>query len=447
LASACLFAHGLESPLKFDLRVALSPLLLVVFLSGCNSGSSSSEASVRLVNASSDFSTLDLYALTTEVSAGVATYTAGSYVSVDAGTYTFNLNAGGTGVTSATTSQAVASNVAYSLIAYTTGLGLTTQVLTDDEPAPASGTAKFRIFNTDPVDAGDVDVYVIGTACSALSSSSASATEGDVTGLQSAYTEITAAAAGTAYHVCVTGAGDKTDLRLDIPALTLTDQQITTLILVRSTGGVLLHGLLLNQESTLTPELNTSARMRLAVGASASAQVTATANGVTLGTDLAAPAVTSYQLVPAGALTMAVTVAGDAATATGLSAAAGGDFTLLVIGTAASTPVLLTDDNTVSTSTTEPTKMRLVNGMTGTNSTASLAVNFNAVGAGAVYGAASTYALEPASAALAQIEATFGSTELCLSTDVTLSAGSVYTVFLLGDAPAVATTCALVLDR
>jgi hypothetical protein len=427
-------------------RNVLPVALVLSLLSGCNK-SDDNDAWVRLVNASSDYSTLDLYASTTAISTSIATYTVGSYVSLDPATYTFNLNAGGASATSATTSATVASTDHYTVVAYTTGAGLTTQVLTDQEAAPTSGTAKFRVFHTASADAGNVDVYVVGTDCSSLSDTSASATASDVSGLQSAFTEITAASAGTAYHVCVTAAGDKTDLRLDIPALTLTNQQIATLILTRSAGGALLHGLLLNQQGTMAAELNTSARMRLAVGASGSAAVTATANGVTLGTGLSAPAVTSYQLVPAGSLTTVVTVAGDAANAAGLTAPAGADLTLLVTGTASSTPVLIADDNTVSTSTTRPTKLRLVNGMTGTGSTATLTDDYNAVGDGAVFGAASSYALVAASSALARLEATYGSTQLCLSTDVTLNSGSVYTVFLLGDVPTAATTCALRVDR
>ena len=420
---------------------------LALLLAGCK-GTTESGASVRLVNATSDYATLDLYAGTSAASTGIASYAVGNYVDLDPATYSFNLEAGGSGAISATTSAAVVKDVDYTLVAYTTGGTLNAQVLTDNEAAPTSGTAKLRIFHTASADAGSVDVYLVTSACANLASVSASATASGVTGLQTSYTQVTAATGGTAYHVCVTAAGDKTDLRLDIPALTLTNQQIATLVLTRSAGGVLLHGLLLNQQGTLTPELNLSARMRLAAGAAASAAVSATANGVALGTGLTAPAVSSYQLVPAGALTLAVTVGGNPAASTAsLTATAGADLTLLVTGTAASAPVLLADDNTVSTSTTRPTKLRLVNGMTGTGSTAILTDDYSNVGAGAVYGAASTYALVAASAALARLEATYGSQQLCLSTGVTLASGSVYTVFLLGDTPATAGTCVLRADR
>ena len=52
-----------------------------------------------------------------------------------------------------------------------------------------------------------------------------------------------------------------------------------------------------------------------------------------------------------------------------------------------------------------------------------------------------------ASAALARLEASYGSTQLCLSTNITLASGSVYTVFLLGDIPSEAGGCVLRLDR
>jgi hypothetical protein len=419
---------------------------MLPLLQGCGGGS---EGYARLVNATSDHSSLDLYQSSSKVSSAIASYAVSDYAGLSPGTYTYNLKDSNASAVLATTSGTVAKDDRHTIVAYTTGGALNTQVLTDNEGDPDSGYAKLRVFHTASTEAGSVDVYVVSTACTSLGTSSAQVFASSLNGLQPGYTQVSATSGGTSYHLCVTGAGDKSDLRLDIPALSLSEKQITTLILTRSAGGVLLHGLLLNQQGSLKTALNASARLRLAVGASSAAAVTASANGTTLGTNLTAPAVTGYKLVSAGALTLNVTVGGTAANASGLTADPGADLTLLVAGTAATAPALIADDNTVSTSSTKPTKLRLVNGMTGSGSTAYLNVDYNDIGngSGAAYGAASSYSNVAASAALARLEASYGNSQLCLSTGVTLNSGSVYTVFLLGDIPLSTSTCTLRVDR
>jgi hypothetical protein len=428
------------------IRLILAGVAALAALSGCGGGSTINNGFVRLVNATSEFATLDLYQSSTELTSGTASYAVGGYAGVNHATYTFNLNAGGSSATAATLSGAVDKKNYYTIVAYTTGGTLTATYLSDNEGAPSSGTAKLRLFNTDSADVGGVDAYLLTSACANLPATPAAALASAVTGLQAAYTQVNAASGGTAYHLCVTAAGDKTDLRLDLPLLTLVQGQIVTVILARSSGGVLLNGLVLSQQGPLTQALNTSARVRLAVGASAGALVTASASGVSLGTNLPAPAVGSYKLVPAGALTLAATLGGAAVADPGLTAPAGADLTLLVAGTAASTPVLIADDNSVSTSTTNPVKLRLVNGMNGTNPVI-LTDNYNNIGEAAAFGTSSGYAQVPASAALALLQASLGTTQLCQSTDVTLNAGSVYSIFLLGDVPATTATCTITLDR
>ena len=432
--------------MKTTLHALLAGALLLPLLHGCG-GTGDKDAKVRLVNATSEYAAMDLYESSDAITTGVASYAVGGYASLEKGGYTFHLKSGGTSAIAASVSDSIGRDDHHTLVAYTSGGTLTTQILDDAEGDPSSGTAKLRVFHTASADAGAVDVYLVNTPCATLSSSPSAATASGVSGLQAGYTEVAAAGGGTGYHVCVTAAGDKGDLRLDIPALSLSDQQIVTLILVRSSGGVLLHGLLLNQQGALAKALNSSARMRLAAGASGSAAVTATVNGTTLGTNLTAPAVASYKLVDAGALTLNVLVGGATAAAADLSAEAGADLTLLVTGTAASQPLLIKDDNSASTSSTRPTRIRLVNGMTGPGTTAVLTDDYNNVGDGAAFGKASTYSLVPASAALARLEASSGSRVLCLSTAVTLNAGSVYTVFLLGDVPAAPVACTLRVDR
>ena len=433
-----------------ELKLFVTCLAAVAALGGCGGGIVNG-GDVRLVNATNAFATLDLYDGSTKISSGVGKNAAGAYVDLDKGSHTFNIADGTTGVTTATLTGSVTKDDHFTIVAYTAGGTLATVFLSDDEGAPSSGTAKLRFFNAATSDVASVDAYLVASACSSLATSFSAPIATSVSGLQATYAQANATGAGTSYHICVTTAGDKTDLRLDIPAVTLKDQQIVTVILTPTDGGVLLNGLLLNQQSTLTAAANGSARIRLAVGAANSAAVTANVNGIALGTGLIAPSVGNYKIVPAGPLTIDMSVGGVVATnVAGLTAAPGADLTLLVTGDATSAPVLIADDNSASTSTTNPVKLRLVNGMKNglpTGSTAVLTDDFDNVGDGAMFGTASAYAQVPSSAALAHLEVTVGVTQICVSDTITLTSGNVYTVFILGDKPPAVTTCTLRLDR
>ena len=434
--------------MRDKLKLILAGTAALAALAGCGGGASLSvnDGHVRLVNAATGIASLDLYQSSSLLSSGVAVNTAGSYVGLDAGTYTFNLSLGGSSATAATLSGTVQKKDDYTIVAYTTGGTLTATFLSDSEGSPSSGTAKLRLFNTDAADVASVDAYLLTSACSGLAASPSAPVITAVTGLQASYTQVNASSGGTAYHLCVTSASDKSDLRLDIPSLTLSQGQIVTVILTRSSGGVLLDGLVLNQQGSLTAAANGSSRVRLAVGATGGALVTAIANGVSLGTNLPAPAVGGYVLVPAGPVMLTATVGGVAVADPGLTAAPGADLTLLVGGTAATPPVLIADDNSASTSTANAVKLRLVNGMS-TSSPATLTDNFINVGSSAAFGTSSGYGQVQASTALAQLQASVGATTLCQSANVTLTAGNVYSVFLLGNVPASPVACAITEDR
>ena len=74
---------------------------------------------------------------------------------------------------------------------------------------------------------------------------------------------------------------------------------------------------------------------------------------------------------------------------------------------AAATPVatLIADSNTPSTSTAQPVKLRLVNGLNGTTASATLAYNYDQVGDGAASLSANNPSFVATSAALARLEA------------------------------------------
>jgi hypothetical protein len=162
-------------------------------------------------------------------------------------------------------------------------------------------------------------------------------------------------------------------------------------------------------------------RLRLVADAASGGVVSASANGTPLGTSYASPTVSAWRTVTAGDLALTLSIDGVALTRSGLTAAAGGDYTLLVAGSAgAATINLLTTDDSTPTSTSLPVRMKLVNGLNGGSGSAMLTSSANIA----------------ASAAAADLQVTSAGTTLWEMSGQTLTSGSVYTVFLLGDAGA-----------
>ncbi len=417
--------------MKFRSRTILvATLAAASALHGCGGGSLSKQGSVRLLNATTDYASLDLFVSTTGVSSGVAAEAVGAYANVDKGSVTLNLKATGSGGVVATSTQTIDTDKRYTLAAYVSGGTLKTTFLSDDEGAPSANAAKFRVLNASATEAGNVDVYLTVGTCAALPSSAAP-TAAAVSGL-STYNEVSVAT----YRVCVTAAGDKTDLRLDVASISLANQQVATLVLTRSIGGVLQNGLLLNQQGAVTRAPNTSARMRVAASASQAGAVNAVVNGVTLAANAVSPAVTGYRLVPAGALTVTASVSGATAAATGLTATGGADLTLLLAGTAAAPKVsLLADDNTASTSSSNSSRLRLVNVLNGVSGGVTLTYDSAIVADSVPFGSASAATSVAPSTTTSRIEATSGSTSLYLTTNgsTPLAAGRVNSLFLMGD--------------
>jgi hypothetical protein len=416
---------------------ALAVALTLPWLASCGNDAAN-EGDVRVVNATAEYSSMDLYDIDSKNDdnlfiQGTASETVSSYHGIDEGTYTFNLVGAGGSSAAASVPGSVTQGDHFTVVAYLTGGVLQAQWLTDEETAPSSGNAKLRIFNAASTEVSGVDVYLTSHDCTALDDTDA-ALAADVSALQDSYSQILASSSGTTWNICVTESGDKSDLRFSAPSVTFKEGEISTLILTRTSGGVLLNGALLDQQGALTAFPNAIARVRLVADAAAGATVSATINGVPLAGELSSPAVNPYVIVPSGALTSQITIGGIDVSAGSLTANAGSDYTLLVAGSVAAPTVnLLSDNNSPSTSTTFPVKIRLVNGLNAIPGTALLTANGTLVGGAVPFGQASTYANVAAADATAEIKVTSGSTIEYDATLQTLAADSVYTVFLLGD--------------
>ncbi|MEO5689011.1 MAG: DUF4397 domain-containing protein [Burkholderiaceae bacterium] len=429
---------------------ALAAVLTLPILNGCGD-ENAQKGFVRIVNATTEYASLDLYTLNSSggndlVVSGTAPNTASAYQDIDKGSYTFE-------VTSSTSAGApipaigsVSKTNHFSVVTYLTGTATRTQFLSDEEAHPANAKAKLRVFNAATSEAPSVDVYLITSNCSALAvTDTAFATA--VTGLQTTFTQVTASSAGTAYHACVFAAGDNVSLLLDIPALKLKDQEIATLILTHTAGGVLLNGAVLDQQGAYLAYPSSLARVRVVADAQAAAQVSVTVNGTTLANGTPSPSVGDYTTVAVGALNPTITI--DTGTATGFTSlpatAAGGDYTLLVTGNAgAPAATLITDTNTPSTSTTNTVRARVINGLNGTNGSVSVTIDGKPIGS-ANFGLASSYTNILPSSGTSSVHATTTGVQPVDLNSKTFSAGTVNTVFVYGDASA--PVIAPVIDR
>ena len=406
-------------------------LALALLLSACGGGGSlpSDDGHLRLVNATSDFPSLDLFATNSVLISGVTALSSSGFAGLKNDTYSIDVRSTGSAAALVTGSVLLAKKDFQTVVAYSNAGTLALAVLSDKESDPSSGNAKIRIFNAASGDTGPLDVYLVAAACSTLANSGTAPFAAAVAGLQATYVQVTSSA--TPYHLCVTTPGDKTEVRLDIPSILLSEKRIVTIILVRSGGGFLVNGLVLDQQGALVQATGSSARVRVAASISPARAVSVDVNGTAVAAGLGTPSVGPYQIVAAGPLTIKIDGM-PYVPASSLSAAAGADVTLLLTGTTPNV-TLIADDNTTSSSTTRPVKIRLVNGLNGATGTATLTVDNAPIGTGAAFGTASGYSPVPASAALARIEARSGVVQYYLATGVTLTTGHVYSLFLLGD--------------
>jgi hypothetical protein len=406
-------------------------LLVLTLLQGCNhggsaGGSSAGPGNVRLINASTAYASLDMTLTSngTVLASGIASGGTSSYTALGPGTFPVALLQTGTSTPLAQVSPSIPSAGYLTLVAYDSGQQLQVWGMLENQAAPPTGSGSVRVTNLGQADTGNVDVYIAGAAGGTL------ATASTLTANQ--YFNLPA---GT-YHIWVTGVGDKTDLRLDMPSVAISDQQVQTLFLTSTTGGMLVNGWLVTQLGTVSVQTNASARVRVAANIDYNGTVAATVNSVSLGSSpLRSPFVGSYALVSAGALSISALVNGATVSVpTNLTAAAGTNVTLLAIGNGASPQFyLINEDN--RTPPGGKARLRLVNGVTGITGNISLTANFNLVAQDIALGKVST-AASLDSGTISQLVVTASGTNTTLGTaltDVNLQSQGVYSVFVLGN--------------
>lgn len=416
--------------MRFRQWAAAAAVIGSALLTACGGGgSSSSNADVRLVNASAGFATLDLTVNSASINTGVTFGSAGNYASVSTSATSSQILSNGATVKS--TTPTLAGGYKYSLIAYGWAGNVNTTLLQEGETAPASGSSKLLILNLAP-DAGALDFYLTG-ASDSLDNASANATNiGGTAG--SGYLTLNAGN----YRLRVTGVSNKTDLRLDLPAITLNSAAVQTLIITPTQGGVLVNAMLLVQQGAASKFTGTSSRARVVGALSGGAKVSATRDGVNLLSNSVAPIIGEYSTVAAGSGNVTININGVPQPVLTPSMVAGGDYTFLVWGTAAAPQIaVLNDDNRLPT-TAGYAKFNLVNGIAGlVDDGVTLLVDDTAYATN-VSGGTARLANVPASLSqsigsqLAIESPTLG--RIYNNTNQIIQASSVYTIFLMGDA-------------
>jgi hypothetical protein len=403
-------------------------LATAALMSACGGGGSDSKAQMRLLNASIGYPSLDMAVDSSTVNSAVTYANVGSYADVNTGATGTEVQSNSVGSTLASTTPSLASGSHYTMIAYGAAGSVRTTLLQEDQEVPASGKSKLLILNLAP-DAGALDVYVTGTTDS-LDGASTSASAISA-GSGSGYLTFNS---GT-LRVRLTASGNKSDLRLDIPSITLPSAGVSTLVLTGSSGGVLVNGIQLIQQGATTNFLNSTARARLVAAVGGNALVAGSIGSTQLLPASTAPTIGDYQTLATGSTAPTIFVNGVQLQVSSFpTLAAGGDYTLMVWGPATSPQLtVLTDDNKLPT-TSSAAKIRLINGVANTSAGLTLNVDYSALASNVLAGTSSTPTTTAATtSSLLTVNSPASATPIYSLSSLAIQANGVYTVFVMGD--------------
>jgi hypothetical protein len=418
-------------------RHAVALLVVGLLLDGC--GSSSGDADIRVLNASIDYSSVDLYlnngTTNTRTITAAAYGTLGTYTGVGSGSYTVTLDKNN--VTSAlwTADEKLSENTHKTYVAYGDTGKFGVLEIAEDQDQPDSSYTKVELLDAAP-DAGSVDVYLTDPSVDIVD---ASPTFAAVAGGTIASAGFLTLASGS-YRLRVTAAGSQTDIRLDsVTGITFSSQEILSIVITGTSGGILVNAAVVPQQGTQTTVNTPYSRVRAAAGIPSGSNLSATLAGTALLTAAAANTVSNYTLVEAGADTLNLTLNGSALAASSQTLAAGSDYTVLVLNgpsVSGTTTTLISDDNRLPTSSTY-TKIKLVNAMSGLGDPLTLNVNYTPVASAITLGTASS-SIEVTAGTNTEIDTVDSdtSTTLYTNTTATLNGSGVYSMFMFGSAAA-----------
>ena len=406
----------------------LAPLAL---LAGCGG---SNNAAIRVLNVSEDYTGLNIYVGSTSTVATVADVPTGnlsSYSGVPSGSQTLYFTEGSNLQTDALSSETetFTSGEHRTYVAYGNTGEFAEFEIDENKSAASGGNASVEVLDTAD-DAGALDVYF--TSSTTLSGTTPNFTDLAV-GKATSSTSVTS---GT-YDLSVTGTGNSSDVRLQVPSVTLKSGEVATIVITESAGGYLVNAYLLPQQGALTSELNPDARVRVVSGLASGSTASVTVGSTVLATNVAANSIGTYQMVPVGTDTVSVSVNGSAVSSPEQALAAGQDYTLLIYqGTSGPQENWLVDINRLPAS--GDASLRLVHAMSGLTDPISLAVDSVPTLSDISAGEASSYDTSIAASTTAALSVTDATTsqQLFSQSPVTLSPQGVYTLFMFGSASA-----------
>ncbi len=421
--------------MSISTREAVAFLLACIVLNGCSK--SSGGAQIRVLNASIDYSSLDLYlddgSSNTRKITAAAYGTLTSYTSVGAASYTVEFTRNGVSSSLKSASEKLTTNTHRTYVAYGNSGKFGTLEILEDQDKPSSSYTKVQLLDAAP-DAGTVDVYLTDPSVDLSNSSPTFSSVGGGTIAGSGFVTISS---GT-YRIRVTGAGSQTDVRLDsVTGITFSSEEILSIVVTGTSGGVLVNATVIPQQGAQTVVNNTYARVRAAAGIPSGSNLSANLGGTKLLSSAAANTVSQYALVTAGAATLNLTLNGAALPATTETLTAGDDYTVLVLNGAAvsgTSSTLITDDDRLP-STSTYAKIKLVNAMSALGDPLTLNVNYTPVASAVALGGASN-STEVTAGTNTEIDAVDAntSTTLYTNTTATLTGSGVYDLFMFGSA-------------
>ncbi len=399
-------------------------LTATAFLTACGgSGSGGSDTQVRLLNATRSYAALDLSVNDKTINSKIAYATVGDYGGVDTNNTATKVLTSDVGTSVAATTPTLTGGSNYTYITYGFAGAIRTTLLQEAEVVPDANKAKLLVLNLAP-DAGALDVYVT-TSTDDINSSTALTTNLSG-GAGSGYIQINS---GT-FRVRVTGYNKRTDLRLDIPAVTLDSASVNTLILTSTDGGVLVNGITLVQKGAVKNFANTQSRVRTVAALTNGGTVASTINGQQMFSSAISPLISDYVTTTSGASTLNVQVGGVTYPFTAPTLTAGKDTTLLVWGDVGAPKMSVIDDDNRLPTVTGNVKIRLVNALAAQTSGVSVNVDFSSIASNVLPGTASV-PNNISSTTASQVDVTVPTTSSSIYTNSSLAfpANSVWTFF------------------
>ena len=408
--------------------------LAALALNGCGGGSEEGGADpkIRLLNLSAGYTSLDLMTnLDSDdedddetQATGVALETVSDYATLDPDDYTVKVRRTGSGsVLRSFTGEELVEDTINTYVAYGEVGNFGALRIDDTLDEADASESKLNVANVSS--AGSLDVYLTD------STTDLDDTTPVLSGVGASLAGLVADS-GT-FRLRVTATGDTSDVRLDVPAFTLADRGVATLILTSTQGGMLANAVFLPQEGQPTKFANTKARVRGAVGLANGANASIQIGGQSVLSAATAGVIGSrYTLLDAGLVPVTLTVNGAAVPVANLSLTAGADYTLLVWNNADGPQAsLILDDNRLPAGGSVMTKLRLLNGMSTLAAPLTLSVDFSPVIEGTMLGQVSDE-IEISAGTDRQFDVSNTSTaqNVLTRSAITLQGNSVYTFFM-----------------